>query len=65
MPCSPQRMLANDRNKIREATLTASSVLPIANGVLSLPLPRSGTAQVALAGSSTKSRSSTMTWKCR
>lgn len=53
MPCSPQRFLANDRNAIREATLTPSSVLPVANQVLTVPTARDGTAQVLVTGSYT------------
>jgi len=51
--CSPQRFLPNNRNALRGATLTPSSVLPVANQVLTLPYARSGTAQVALTGTYT------------
>lgn len=48
--CAPQRFLAGNRNAIRTAALTPSSVLPVSSGVLSIPTARSGTAQVALSG---------------
>ncbi len=50
MPCSPQRYLANNRNLVRTATLTPSSVLPVADSVLELPVARAGTGQVLLTG---------------
>lgn len=49
--CSPQRYLANNRNLVRTATLTPSSVLPVADSVLELPVARVGTGQVLLTGS--------------
>lgn len=52
MSCSPQRFLANNRNLLRDAVITASSVLPIENKVVKLdrtPGPQ-GTAQVQLSG---------------
>lgn len=49
--CSPQRYLANNRNALRLATLTPSSVQPVEDSVLAIPTPRQGTAQVALSGS--------------
>lgn len=48
--CSPQRYLANNRNLVRTATLTPSSVLPVADSVLELPVGRVGTGQVLLTG---------------
>lgn len=49
--CSPQRYLANDRNAVRDATLTPSSVLPVDDSVLEVPVSRVGTGQVLLSGS--------------
>lgn len=51
--CSPQRFLANNRNLFRTATITASSVLPVANQVRRLPFARKGTAQAVISGSYT------------
>lgn len=49
--CSPQRYLANNRNVVRTAaTLTPSTVLPVANSVLELPVARDGTGSVVLSG---------------
>lgn len=48
--CSPQRYLANNRNALRLATLTPSSVMPEENSVLAVALPRIGTAQVDITG---------------
>jgi hypothetical protein len=48
--CSPQRYLANNRNVVRTATLTPSSVLPVVDTVLELGVPREGTGQVLLTG---------------
>lgn len=53
IPLSPQRFLANNRNLLRDALLTASSVLAVENKVLSIPTARKGTAQVALTGTYT------------
>ena len=51
--CAPQRFLANNRNAIRTALLTPSSVQSVSNSVLETPLAREGTAQVALTGAFT------------
>lgn len=48
--CAPQRFLANNRNLIRTAILTPSSVLPVAQSVVETPVARIGTAQVQIAG---------------
>lgn len=53
MTGSPQRFLANNRNLLREAILTPSSVLPVSNKVLSLLRARAGSAQVTLTGTYT------------
>lgn len=50
MSCAPQRFLANDRNLLRSAVLTASSVQAVSDSVQSIPTPRKGTAQVSLSG---------------
>lgn len=50
MTCAPQRFLANDRNLVREATLAPSSVYPVEDLVLSLPVARDGSAQAILSG---------------
>lgn len=49
--CSPQRYLANNRNVLLAATLDASTVEPVSNSVLAIPLPRDGTAQASIEGS--------------
>jgi hypothetical protein len=51
--CAPQRYLANDRNLVRDAALTPSSVQSVADSVLEIPTGRVGSAQVALTGSYT------------
>lgn len=51
--CAPQRYLANDRNALRGATLTPSSVLAIADQVLETPVARVGSGAVVLEGSYT------------
>jgi hypothetical protein len=53
MAGSPQRFLANNRNLLREAILTPSSVLPVSNKVLALPRARNGSVQVTLTGTYT------------
>lgn len=53
MSCAPQRFLANNRNILRTAALTPSSVEPIADQVIETDQPRKGTAQVALTGTYT------------
>ena len=53
MPCAPLRLFANDRNLIRDADLVASSVQPVDDQVLPVPLARGGTAEVRLTGSYT------------
>lgn len=50
---NPQRILANDRNLVRTATLIASSTKPVSNQVLPLKYARTGTAQALLAGTYT------------
>lgn len=49
--CSPQRYLANNRNVLLAATLEPSTVEPVSNSVLAIPLPRDGTAQASIEGS--------------
>lgn len=49
--CAPQRFLANNRNAIRTAILTPSSVQAVTDSVLEVPLARTGSAAVALTGS--------------
>lgn len=53
MPCAPLRLLANDRNLVRDAVLVASSVEPVDDQVLPVPVARGGTAEVRLTGSYT------------
>ena len=53
MSCSPQRYLANNRNLARAAALAASSVLPVDDMVVEVPVARSGTAAAALTGTYT------------
>lgn len=48
--CAPQRYLANDRNLVRSGTLTPSTVLPVSDSVLEVPVARAGTGQVVLSG---------------
>lgn len=50
---STQRYLANNRNALVGAVLTASSVASIENAVLEKPLARSGSARIALSGTYT------------
>jgi hypothetical protein len=50
MPNSPQRYLANNRNRVLDAILTPSSVLAVEDQVLSLAVAREGTAEVRLSG---------------
>lgn len=50
MSCAPQRYLANNRNVILTAVLDPSSVLPVEDQVLSIPVARRGTADVLLTG---------------
>ncbi len=50
MSCAPQRFLANDRNLAAAATLTPSSVEPVEDQVLPIPLARVGTADATLSG---------------
>lgn len=47
---STQRYLANSANLVARGALEASSVLPVADAVLSLPRARTGSALVSLAG---------------
>lgn len=47
---STQRFIANSANQFAGAILTASSVKPIADAVLSLPRARSGSARATLSG---------------
>lgn len=49
--CAPQRFLANNRNAIRTAILTPSSVQAVADSVLEVPLARTGSAGAVLTGS--------------
>lgn len=51
--CSPQRFLAGDRDVIRNATLTPSSVLPVANQVKRVPTARDGSGAVRVTGTYT------------
>lgn len=51
--CAPQRFLANNRNAIRTALLSASSVQAVNDSVLEVPLARQGTAQITLTGAFT------------
>lgn len=51
--CAPQRFLANNRNAVRTALLTPSSVQAVSDSVLETSLARDGTAQVALTGAFT------------
>jgi hypothetical protein len=48
--CAPHRFIANDRNVLLDAVLTPSSVLPIEDHVMALPVAREGTAQLRLTG---------------
>lgn len=50
---STQRYLANNRNVLRNAALSATSVAAIQNAVLEKPLARVGSARVALSGTYT------------
>ncbi|MFA7269825.1 MAG: hypothetical protein WC073_10815 [Sterolibacterium sp.] len=50
---STQRYLANNRNVLLNAALSATSVATIENAVLERPLARSGSARVALSGAYT------------
>lgn len=50
MTCAPHRFLANDRNLVPSATLTPSSVEPVEDQVLAVPLARVGTGEVRLSG---------------
>ena len=53
MSCAPLRLLANNRNLVRDAVLVASSVEPVDDQVLPVPVARGGTAEVRLTGSYT------------
>ena len=53
MACAPHRIIANDRNVLRDAVLTPSSVLPVEDQVTQLPVARDGTAQALLTGAYT------------
>lgn len=59
MACAPLRLLANDRNLVRDAALVASSVEPVVDQVLPVPVARGGTAEVRLTGSYTGDEEST------
>ncbi|MEO8133678.1 MAG: hypothetical protein ABI831_06865 [Betaproteobacteria bacterium] len=51
--CSPQRFLAGDRDVIRNATLTPSSVLPVTDMVKPFPTARDGSGRVKISGTYT------------
>lgn len=51
--CAPQRYVANNRNLLLDATLTPSSVLPVAGQVVEVPVARVGSGAVVIEGSYT------------
>lgn len=53
MPANPLRILYNENNLLRTATLTPSSVEPAENTVLPIPASRKGTASLAITGAYT------------
>ena len=59
MPCAPQRFLASDRNLVRDATLTPSSVYPVEDQVLQIPVARGGSGDVRLSGAYTGAEEAT------
>lgn len=53
MGCSPQRFLAQNRNALAGATLTPSSVKPVSDQIIFVPVARTGSASLAVTGAYT------------
>lgn len=60
MPCAPLRILCNQQNLIRTATLAPSSVKPAENTVIPIAAARTGSGTVELSGAYTGAENATL-----